>query len=314
MAKKKNKTSITLSNQELIPSVIGVIDDKEKSNWPLIILFILLIGFIVALPTITAYISGEKDITTLTNPGGRTDSGTSNEPVVELKYYVLSDTVNIGGMSFQDFALRDGMIHFSITNNQESKSYLLEHKLYLELYDAEKTLMQRIKMPTDSLSRGNTQTYSFEFNGASSNIVQFTLDEKTEDDYPAVRLKKEDDDTYSLTCTKGRERLEYQFDEEQKLSSIDHTVNYTSSVEGYQEAFADYRQVSSKYNSIDGVVSNIVQAGNGFTFTTMIDLTKVDFSSRTVTSTLNHEAYYAGGTFGKVVYFELSAMNYKCNI
>ena len=48
MSKKKNVVEeVRLSNQELIPSVIGVIDNKEKSNWPLIILFVFLIVFIV---------------------------------------------------------------------------------------------------------------------------------------------------------------------------------------------------------------------------------------------------------------------------
>lgn len=60
--KKKEKTPVVLSNQELIPSVLGVIDEKEKGNIFPIILFIVLIVFIVALPTITSYLSGEKQM------------------------------------------------------------------------------------------------------------------------------------------------------------------------------------------------------------------------------------------------------------
>ena len=43
MKKKKNETPVVLSNQELIPSVIGVINEKEKSNWVVVVLFIILI-------------------------------------------------------------------------------------------------------------------------------------------------------------------------------------------------------------------------------------------------------------------------------
>lgn len=312
--KKKNTEPIVLSNQELIPSVIGIIDDKEKSNWPLVILFVLLIGFIIGLPTITAYITGEKDITEITHPGGNSNPEENTEPPVEIKYYTLQDSVNIEGITFSNFNIRNGSLYLSITNNQEAKSYLAEHKIYLELYDGDKTLLQRMKMPSENLSKGNTQDYSFEINGASSNIATFTLSEKTIDDYPSVKLRKESDDVYSLTCTKGGEKVTYEFDENQKLYSIVNTFNYLNSQADYQQVLTDYRQTSSKYNGIDGVTSNLVEAGNGFTLTTSLDLEKIDFTNRSVLNTLNNKVFYGKDTEGKVVYFELSAMNYRCSV
>ena len=47
--------------------------------------------------------------------------------------------------------------------------------------------------------------------------------------------------------------------------------------------------------------------------TTTIDLSKVDFKDRVIQNTLNSAAYYGKDTEGKVVFFELSAMNYKCS-
>lgn len=314
MSKKKKKEPIVLSNQELIPSVIGIIDDKEKSNWPLIILFILLIGFIVGLPTITAYITGEKDITDITHPGGTDKNKEPLDPPMEVQYYTFSDTVNIDGITFSDFEIREGLLHLKITNQQEAKSYLAEHKLYLELYNIDKTLLQRIKLPSENLSKGNTQSYSFEINGASSNIATFTLDEKSEEDYPSVKLKKENDDIYSLTCTKGGDKVFYEFNAEQKLVSMIHTINYLNTQSDYLQMLTDYRQVSSKYNAIDGVTSNIVEAGNGFTFTTTLSLEHIDFTNRSIINTLNNKVFYGKDTLGKVVYFELSAMNYKCSV
>lgn len=314
--KKKEEIPVTLSNQELIPSVIGVIDDKEKSNLPFLIIFFLLIGFIIALPTITAYLSGEQEINVNpNNTGGNTEK--PEEPAGnELNFYTFSDdvSVSVSGISFQDFELSEGKIAFSITNNSEAKNYLAQHLLYLELYDSDKMLLQRIKLPTDNLSKGVTENYTFELSVSKSNITQFTLGEKTIEDYPTVNLKKENDGTYSLTCTKEEEKLVYEFDKDQKLNMITDVVNYSTSNSLYQEKLVDYRQMTSKYNAIDGVTSNLVEAGQGFTVTTIIDLQKVDFSNRSVKNTLNNKAYYGKDTEGKVVYFELSAMNYKCSM
>ncbi|MCI8466572.1 MAG: hypothetical protein HFI08_00025 [Bacilli bacterium] len=312
--KKKEVAPIVLSYQELMPSVIGRIDSKEKSNWVVIVLFIVLIIFIIALPSITTYISGEKQITFGPNQN-ENKKPIDNTPVHETIYYDYSNTLEIPveGLNFKQFDIVRKTFSFTIENKNEVKNYLVNHVLYMELYDNNQTLLQRVKLPNENLSKGSSLDYQFELNVPTAQIAKIVIEEKKVSDYPAIQLKKESDGTYLLVCSKDVETLTYQFDTEGKLYYIMDIVNYPSSYENYQMKLMDYRQISSKYNGIEGVTSNISEVGSGFTSTTTITLEKIDFENRSIKNTLNNPAYYGKGTEGKVVYFELSAMNYQCS-
>ncbi|MCI8575041.1 MAG: hypothetical protein HFI09_01070 [Bacilli bacterium] len=312
--KKKEVTPVVLSYQELMPSVLGRIDSKEKSNWVVIVLFIVLIVFIIALPTITSYIKGEKQIT-FTPDNSDQKKPTDNTPGHETIYYDYSDTLEIpiGGLNFKNFDIVRKDFSLMIENENEVKNYLVTHALYMELYDEEQTLLQRIKLPNENLSKGNTMDFHFELNVPTSSIAKIVIEEKKVSDYPAIQLNKETDGTYMLVCSKSEETITYQFDTSGKLYYIMDIVNYSSSKEDYQMKLMDYRQMSSKYNGLDGVTSNISEVGTGFTSTTTLSLEKIDFENKNVKNTLDNPAYYGKDTEGKVVYFELSAMNYQCS-
>jgi hypothetical protein len=312
--KKKEVAPIVLSYQELMPSVIGRIDSKEKSNWVVIVLFIVLIIFIIALPSITTYISGEKQITFGPNQN-ENKKPIDNTPAHETIYYDYSNTLEIPveGLNFKQFDIVRKTFSFTIENKNEVKNYLVTHVLYMELYDNNQTLLQRVKLPNENLSKGSSLDYQFELTVPTAQIAKIVIEEKKVSDYPAIQLKKESDGTYLLVCSKDVETLTYQFDTEGKLYYIMDIVNYPSSYENYQMKLMDYRQISSKYNGIEGVTSNISEVGSGFTSTTTITLEKIDFENRSIKNTLNNPAYYGKGTEGKVVYFELSAMNYQCS-
>ena len=104
MKKKKNDIPIVLSNQELIPSVIGVINEKEKSNWVVVVLFVILIIFIICLPTITSYISGEKQISFTPNTNNP-DKPNNPGPGVETTFYDFESglEVPIEGLLIKNF-------------------------------------------------------------------------------------------------------------------------------------------------------------------------------------------------------------------
>lgn len=316
MGKRQKKAGpVTLSNQELIPSVIGVIDNKEKSTWPLVMLFGLLIAFIIGLPRITAYISGESNVIDTTSPSETKEKNPNETSSEETKFYSFTNDLSIAldGLVVRNFQFQANDLSLYISNESADKDYLVNHALFLELYDKNNTLLQRIKMPNESINQGASQTYTFDSDVSVNLISQVVLEEKQTKDYPSVHLTKENDNTYSLTCNKGTEKIVYRFDSEQKLEYLTQTINVTSS-SLYQQELTDYRQMTSKYNAINGVTSNIVEVGGGFTVTTNIDLDIVDFNNRTTKNTLDDKVYYGKGTEGKVVYFELSAMNYKCTM
>lgn len=314
--KKKDKRPVVLSNQELIPSVLGVMDEKGKSIFPILLFFGFLVGFIIGLPTITSYLKGEQQIPFV---GGGTSSKNPNPPsnpsLEEEKFYDYKSNLDIvvDGISFRNFNVNQNSLSITLMNQSASNTYLSNHYLYLELYDSNLTLLQRIKMPViQDFTKGESKVFTFDLN-TSTSISKLKLEEKERSSYPAVNLNKESDGTYSLTCRKDHDKLEYMFDETSKLYFITHTVNYTSVVSNYTEIMADYQQLSNKYNGIDGVVSNFLPTLSSFTLTSTFALEKIDFNNRTIKNTLDHEAYYGKDTEGKVVYFELSAMNYQCS-
>ena len=311
--KKKQKAPIVLSNQELIPSVIGVIDDKEKSGWLVLVLFILLIAFVIALPTVTTWIQGESDITY--DPSSNNPKPNDPEkPTEEVTFYDISDSleVSMDGLLYQKFKIQDNMFFMEITNVSQVQSYLSEHKLFLELYDEDKTLLQRLKLPIDNIRKGSSLPVTFSLNNTDS-IRQIVIVEKNENDYPPVNMTQGDDGTYSLICKTDTNAVEYLFDEQGKLYYISDMTNFSSSMVGYSEMLVDYRQKTSKYNTINGVEANLIEVGTGFTSTIILDLNQIDFMNKTIRNVLNKPIYYALNTEGKVVSFELSALNYHCS-
>jgi len=314
MKRKQKKAPIVLSTEDLVPSVIGTIDEKGSSNFVVILLFAFLIAFIIFLPDITNYFTGQGGVV-VNPPTKKPEEDDPKDPTIETKFYPYSDslTISIDGMLVQGFQIVEGSLSLTITNQSEAKNYLVNHQLYLELYDENKMLLQRIKMPNDNISKNNSADYQFDLNISESQIAQVVLEEKTVDDYPIANLHKEEDDTYSLTCTKGTERLTYLFSKEQKLYYITDVANYSSSIPNYNQILADSRSLASTYNAIEGVTSNIVETGTGFTITSTLSLEKIDFTNRMIRNSLNNSAFYGKDTEGKVVYFELSAMNYQCS-
>lgn len=312
--KKKQDAPVVLSQQELMPSVLGVIDDKEKSNFIVLALFVLLIIFIIALPSITSYINGEKKISFTPSADGNKKP---NDPTIshETIYYDFKDDleVPIEGLVIKNFNILRKEFSFDIVNENEVKNYLSTHAIYLELYDNDQTLLQRVKFPTENINRGGSLSYQFDLNVPTADISKIVIEEKKVSDYPSVNLNKESDGTYLMVCSKGYETITYQFDKEAKLYYIMNVVNYSSSVDNYNVLLTEYRQMSSKYNGLEGVTSNISEVATGFTSTTTLSLEKIDFTNKTVKNTLTNKAYYGKGTEGKVVYFELSAMNYQCS-
>ena len=312
---KKEIPEVKLSTQELIPSTIGVIDEKGKNSWALILLFGLLIVFVFALPIVTNYFQSEPEVV---NPNPVKPSEKPNEePSNNVTFYPLKNNLDIiiGGMSFSKIEVKEKEISITITNNSETKNYLSKHQMYFELYNNEKTLLQRIKLPEDNINKGSSLTATFDLlESVNDKLYQVVITEKTEEDYPPVNLKKDAEGNYSLTCKKGMETLLYSFNSEQKLFAIKDTLNYLNTNSDYQIKLSDCRQKSADFNSITGISTSIVEIGNGFTFNANLALDKLDLTDKNLLTELDNKAYFGKDTEGKVVYFELSTMNYQCSM
>ncbi len=314
LRKKKEETPIVLSKQELMPSVLGVMNEKSRSGLSVLFFFIFLIGFALLLPVISDYVSGEQKIV-FTPPSKNEESPDAPTPSEDVTFYEYSSDLKIqyDGMMISDFVINRKDFYLTILNQSEAKDYLVEHPLYLEFYDESQMLLQRIKIPNENISRNDSNTYEFELTVPTKDIHYVVIDEKNPSDYPAVNLKKESDGDYSLFCSKGFDEITYTFGSDYKLYHITHLYNFESANGNYSEEIFNYRQLVSRYSAIDGVTANITEAGNGFTFNVSLDLNEVDLSNSTIRNTLDEEVYYGKDTEARVVHFELSAMGYTCS-
>lgn len=316
MKKRKDIPEVKLSNEPLIPSTIGRIDEKSHNSWTLIVLFILLVTFIGVLPIITSYFE-DKDSYPVEPPSNNKPKPENPEENNNTVFYPIKNDLNVvlEGMSFHSFIFDNKTVSLTINNNSEAKNYLLKHNLYLEIYNENKTLLQRIKLPQENINKGSSQVFTFDLiSNVKETAFQIAIEEKTTEDYPPINLKKDSDGNYSLTCKKSNDTIFYTFDADQKLSMIKHNFEYSKSESDYLVKLTDYRQLMADYNALNGVVSSVTELGNGFTFTVNISLNRLDEEDKTVLNGLKHQAYYGKGTEGKVVYFELSTMNYQCSM
>ena len=304
MAKKKN---VVISKNELEPTTLATINNKKTGFIGLIILFALFIGVVYFLPDIEAWYEQYKkgNITnTPTSTNTNTNSTTSDndeEIATEQKYMYESDpTITNSDISINNFMFLNGVLTFDITNLKNSTNDLTSKKYYLSIY-SNNTLIKRIKVAESSF--GAKETKNFEYNIDAEKIDYFTFTELSVEDYPEVKLAESD--TPELKCTNEDETINYVFSDEKLVSIRDiYTVNNSDS--NYQQKIELYQNMSSLYNSVNGITVANNTTDSAYIVTTSIDLKTVDIKS------IKNVNYYALDTKAKEVSFEMEARGFDC--
>ena len=169
---------------------------------------------------------------------------------------------------------------------------------YLELYDSNKTLIQRIKITGNTLNANGTTNLVYEIIN-KNNVNQFRFLSKTIDEYPEYNSE-----SGSITCKKDNETYIYKFKNNKLYTETElYTVNTTTTVVNEET----YNNKVSKYNAINGITSQTTNENNTFTFKADIDLSKAKVSS------LNNVHLYENNSLAKTIYFEMNAMGYSCS-
>ena len=302
------------SNIKMEAQVIGDIkEDKQKGVIGLIIIFVLLIGFTFGLPEITKYYKEKTETSKEYNEITESkEQNTIDAEVLPLVYYEIDlntefsvDKLKFSGLikeQTDDYYLRLNVL------NRSNKSFEYDEKYYIELYNAEKTLLERVKLISkQSILPNNSLTIDLPINVNSyTNATLITISTKTEIDYQEVNLNTKEEDYEILTCNNGNRNIFYYFKEE-KLAKITDIFEYSNTNEQiFDSVLKTYTSQAAKYNNIEGVSSNIVDTNLSFTMNTEIDLSKANLDA------LNSFYYFNKNTLPKVVKFEMESMRYSC--
>ena len=301
---------------ELEPQVIGTLPaEKSPGIIGTIVFFVVLIGFTVGLPYIKDYVdkyNAQKIGESSTMSSTKSQTEMVVEPV-ELLYYEIDPNVifNVDTLRFNNISKEysdDYYLIITITNNSD-KVYNFDKDYFIELYNSDKTLLERVKVrDTKNMDVMEERTFKFPINITSYNTATLlTVSLKTEDDYIDYTLINKENGEDTLICTNNFNTIKYIFEEE-KLVKINDIFEFTTEdITLYDTKLKEYQTLVSSYNNVEGVSSNIVNTDLSFTVNTLILI-----NDRNI-KTLNNIYYFEKNTKPKVVKFEMEAMRYTCN-
>ena len=131
--------------------------------------------------------------------------------------------------------------------------------------------------------------------------------EKTNEDYPEVKLQSDATGNAVITCIKGNNTLMYTFNN-LKLQKIDHKViNNNVTAENY---YTEYYENQARVNVLKdsaGITANFSGSLTGFSSSILIDLVNADLSKA------KEKYYYGYNEEAKVVSFEMQTYGFVCN-
>ena len=318
MAKKKYK-NIKVEQEELKPIAIGAFESRKKTSVGIFIILTIFVLVVIFLPQITEKINEYLNPTpaTPTTPNTPTetpneedpDNGENNEDENFYQYdpslKIEREDVIVSNMSVDP---TNNTITYSVTNNTKAYQDMEVLNYYLEIYNNEKTLIERVKLvPEGLLAGGAFETFTRPITNTSSTTIGYlVLVKKTLDDYPEVELATDGDGNSSLVCTNAHETVTYDF-KDNALKSVTSIVEYLNTDANYTETYSTYQTLADWYNKSNGMTSNFFINAGGFNITTLIDL---ESASRTY---IFNADTFTLDTTAKEVSFEMEAQGFDCN-
>ena len=316
MAKKKIN-NVVINDQELMPTTLGVYSNKAKS--PIIVFLILAIFLAIAffMPDIQKSINKflGKDDNAANNGGGGNKPITPDNPDnpnnpdnptnEDIKYDISENTViELDNFKIDNIRFSNGTLSIVVT----SKSTVNLNPYFIELYNANNTLLGRAKLSDDTLEADKTVPYSYVIPTES---IKLSVVKKSIDDYPEVNLSYNERNEATMTCISPyNEEYIYTFVSDQ-LSKIVYSYKLSSTDENYESGYNNYLELDNKYKAMDNVSSSLIRSDNGFDYTLNLNLDNI--SSDTIKE-ITFDGIFKIKSQAKEVKFISEAKNYKCNI
>ena len=308
MAKKKQ---IVINEEELTPTTLAVVEDKKKVSilgifWLFLIFAIFIVG-VIYLPEISQYINNyfNPDVVTPDTPSDNKNHTTDDDNKTTIKEYVISDKPEIIFEKFKinNIVVYENNISFDIINTSNEILELANYNYFINLYDQNKKLLQRLMLRDEVVSPNETLKVTFSL--TDSNAYSLTILSISKDNYPAYVATADENNMATLTCTKDYEKVDYLLNNN-KVYAIN--VLYEVGVDdaNFNTLYGTYQAMQVSYNSIEGVSSSIETINNVLSFRTIINLNIIGDEK------MNLKTFYPKDTDAKVMNFELTSMGYTC--
>lgn len=318
MAKKKYK-SFKIEQEELKPMTIGAFESRKRTSIGIFIILTIFVIVVIFLPEISDVVNEYLNPTPTTpvtpntpqTPEEPDEPETPSENIDETFYAytpdltIVRDEINVANIIVDTL---NNTISYSITNKLNTYQNISDLNYYLEIYNSERTLLERVKIISDSLLEGgSTRTYHRNITATSATTIGYlVLVKKTTDDYPEVTLNADANGNASMVCTNAHETVTYEFNNNE-LKRLTSTVEYLSTVEDYETIYSQYQTLANSYNGSSGITSTFFNSMTGFNITTIVNLEE---ASR---SYIFNADSFSLNTEPKVVSFEMEAQGFKCN-
>lgn len=311
MIKLAKKKQIVISEEELVPTTLAVVQDKKKANvfgmiW-IFIIFIIFIAGVIYLPEISAYINSylNPDVVVPSTPSKDNKKEDDTKDETSVKEYKIANDLEITEESFKisNFNIENNTIKFKITNLTNEVLELKDAHYFVNLYSDNKKLLQRIYLQ-DILSPSSETDAAYDLSDSSAKVI--SLVKISEEEYPSHIVTVPEEGVATLTCTKNYEKVEYLLNNNKVyVTNLLYEVNTTDA--NFNNLYNNYQALQTTYNNIEGVSSNITLENGLLSFKTIINLSSVK------SDTLNLKTIYPFGTDAKVIYFEMTASGYTCS-
>lgn len=311
MIKLAKKKQIVISEEELVPTTLAVVQDKKKANvfgmiW-IFIIFIIFIAGVIYLPEISAYINSylNPDVVVPNTPSKDNKKEDDTKDETSVKEYKIANDLEITEESFKisNFNIENNTIKFKITNLTSEVLELKDEHYFVNLYSDNKKLLQRIYLQ-DIISPSSETDATYDLSDSSASII--SLVKISEEEYPSHIVTVPEEGVATLTCTKNYEKVEYLLNNNKAyVTNLLYEVNTTDV--NFNNLYNNYQTLQTTYNNIEGVSSNITLENGLLSFKTIINLSSVK------SDTLNLKTIYPFGTDAKVIYFEMTASGYTCS-
>ena len=309
---KKKKERIVLENVELQPQVLGYTYQKKNNVGRVLIIFIAFILVVYFIDDISVFFNnllGRETAETISNNANNNNNNTNNNTnnqEKQIEYYLYSNDLQIKylNLTFDGFTIVNNILSFDVNNLTSETIDVADKNIFLETYDANKTLIDRFKLDINSVA--NNSKISLELN-IKDKFNYVVITEKNVEDYPAITLNADTNGESTLVCTKDKETITYTF-KEASLIKINHKivdndindVNYNANLNSYQNKVNNYKQV-------EGVEASLTNNLTGYNVDITLDLAKVDLSK------INEKYYYAYHEEAKVINYEMPTYGFTCN-
>lgn len=306
MARKKK---VVIVDQELTPTVLYTKKEKKGSIIWLIFIFAIFIAVVIKLPDISTYVENyfNPEVTPPVSPNTPDDDNEGEDDVSEeVTEYQLVEGLQIEKDNFNlsNFVVADNQISFTVTNTGEELIDFSDLDYFLNLYNSNKMLLQRIMISDEIVTIGGSVDLVYDLNDSNISIISFM--EIPEEDYPAHVLDADEFGNATLICTKDYETVSYHFVNNQLLT-IQDVFSVLATDPNYNTLYSSYQALAATYNTIGGIDSAVTVENNTLYFRTNINLRTVSNGS------FNNDIYYPLNTDAKIMNFELEANGYTCN-